>query len=602
MSAIGIEYHAKLRRIALEVRRDINAALLPIIKQYAPEYVGEYTSDSAPVVMLDGWVDALGAAMRSLLNRWTSPVVQQQAERIAGDFVQSSLKKSERDLKKSAGIDAFSNNPKMQEYLKASSVANAELIKSIPTKYLDDVSTAVMENMRAGMRPSYIEKDLVQRYGITERRAKFIARDQTSKIQGDLAEKQQKAAGFTYFKWVDSHDARVRHRHRVIANKVTEYGQGVYRWDDLPLSDKGEPIKPGQDYNCFTGESPVNVFYGARKAFRHAYSGELTTIVTDLGEEVVCTPNHPVLTDKGFVAANLINVGDYLVHVPGQAIRSANGEAQSSNIEFGKLFEALELIGIAGESGRALSGDFHGDIANDEKVDVVSFDWVLPDEFDPLVCKSFFELFFSSADKMIVLGDAPRYGDLIPVVSGMTLAPDSVVSGICKLLSFVCAGLAHSREHALASIGLLYSGLVQDSDNDISGNIKFFGDCFDTKVPVEERLDLFKRYVLSIGRYSFGGGDLETPGPERFADVVGVALKNLPDSLESISLECQLVRVTDKLVSEFHGYVYNLEMGEGLFVAHGTAVSNCRCVATVVRDKKVEEFKKNSQSDKGGDK
>lgn len=258
MSAIGIEYHAKLRRIALEVRRDINAALLPIIKQYAPEYVGEYTSDSAPVVMLDGWVDALGGAMRSLLNRWTSPVVQQQAERIAADFVQSSLKKSERDLKKSAGIDAFSSNPKMQEYLKASSVANAELIKSIPTKYLDDVSTAVMENMRGGMRPSYIEKDLVQRYGITERRAKFIARDQTSKIQGDLAEKQQRAAGFEYFKWMDAEDSRVRHRHRVIANKVTEYGKGVYRWDDLPLSDKGEPIKPGQDYNCRCSSRPLS--------------------------------------------------------------------------------------------------------------------------------------------------------------------------------------------------------------------------------------------------------------------------------------------------------------------------------------------------------
>lgn len=254
MSAIGIEYNAKLQRIVREMRRDINAALLPVIRQYAPDYV----ADAAPIFTSDGWVDALGGAMRALLSRWTSPVVQQQAQRIADDFVQASLKKSERDLKKSVGVDAFSHNPKMQEYLKASSVANAELIKSIPTKYLEDVSTAVMENMRAGMRPSYIAEDLQQRYGVTERRAKFIARDQTSKINGDLAEKQQRAAGFEYFLWMDAEDSRVRHRHRVIANKVTEYGKGVYRWDDLPLSDKGEPIKPGQDYNCRCSSRPLS--------------------------------------------------------------------------------------------------------------------------------------------------------------------------------------------------------------------------------------------------------------------------------------------------------------------------------------------------------
>lgn len=270
MNAIGIAYNAKLQRIVLEIRRDINAALIPIIKKYAPEYVGEYTHDSAPVFTADGWVDALGSAMRLLLNRWTSPRAQEQAQRIADDFVQTALKKSERDLKRSVGIDAFSHNEKMREYLKASSIANAELIKSIPEKYLYDVSTAVMENMRAGMRPSYIAKDLQQRYGVTERRAKFIARDQTSKIQGDLAEKQQRAAGFEYFVWVDMDDSRVRHRHRVIANTVTKYGKGVYRWDDLPLSDKGETIKPGQDYNCRCFGRPLS----ARKVEKMQKNGQ----------------------------------------------------------------------------------------------------------------------------------------------------------------------------------------------------------------------------------------------------------------------------------------------------------------------------------------
>lgn len=254
MSAIGIEYNAKLQRIVREIKRDVDASLMPIIRQYAPDYV----ADSTIIVTRDGWADVIAGALRTLSLRWTSPILTSRADKIAGDFVQASLKKSERDLKKSVGIDAFSGNAKMQEYLRASSIANAQLIKSIPGRYLEDVSATVMENMRAGMRPSYITKSLQEKYGISERRAKFIARDQTGKINGDLAEKQQVAAGFEYFQWIDSDDSRVRHWHSVIANRVTEYGKGVYRWDNLPLNEKGIPIKPGQDYGCRCTSKPIS--------------------------------------------------------------------------------------------------------------------------------------------------------------------------------------------------------------------------------------------------------------------------------------------------------------------------------------------------------
>jgi SPP1 gp7 family putative phage head morphogenesis protein len=115
---------------------------------------------------------------------------------------------------------------------------------------LEQVSNIVMANMRAGMRPSFIEKALSEQFGVTARRAKMIARDQTSKVQGELNKRKQTAAGFSYFRWVDSHDQRVRHRHREISSKVTDFGVGVYAWSDLPLSDKGEPIQPGSDYQC----------------------------------------------------------------------------------------------------------------------------------------------------------------------------------------------------------------------------------------------------------------------------------------------------------------------------------------------------------------
>lgn len=238
-----VRYNAALQRIARAVRKDIDEVIVPIVKQYAPAYV----QDSTPT--LDGWADTMARALQFLLGKWLSPPARHAAEAIAAEFVRTQVSVNSRG-RRSVGIDVFSNSQQARDYLEAATFQNAMLITSIPAQYLEQVQNIVMTNMRAGMRPSFIDKALSQQFGVTSRRAKMIARDQTAKVQGELNKRKQTAAGFSYFRWVDSHDQRVRHRHREIADKVTDYGKGVYRWDDLPLSDKGEPIQPGSDYQC----------------------------------------------------------------------------------------------------------------------------------------------------------------------------------------------------------------------------------------------------------------------------------------------------------------------------------------------------------------
>ncbi|ACG60347.1 gp25 putative head protein [Iodobacter phage PhiPLPE] len=238
-------YNAELQRIVRAVRADIDAALIPMIKALERDYIA------------DSWVDVISGGFRSLLAKWNSEQYRVLANRLASQFVQAANTKNDRKFKNSLGIEVqglgvniYGGSPELQDYLAASAYDNALLIKSIPAQYLGQVESLVMTNMRAGLRPSAITRQLQQQFGITQRRAKFIARDQTSKINGDLNEKRQKAIGGEYFQWLSSDDERVRHNHRVIANRVTAYGKGIYRWDNLPLSEKGEPIKPGSDYNC----------------------------------------------------------------------------------------------------------------------------------------------------------------------------------------------------------------------------------------------------------------------------------------------------------------------------------------------------------------
>lgn len=260
----GISYNAQLQRLVRAIKNDIDRELIPLVKGLAPQYSedslidlvrdGE-TFDVMTIRKLtkDGWVSDITNAIARVVNKWTGIEFDSLANQTAYQFVNNadSVNKRKFDSSmKSMGISVFSESSALDEMLQGAVYDNTQLIKSIPAQYLKQVESAILTNMRAGLRPSAIVKELQSQFGVTERRAKFIARDQTAKVNGDINKKRQTSAGFEYFQWLDSDDSRVRDRHEAIANKVTAYGRGIYRWDNPPLNDNGEQIIPGSDYNC----------------------------------------------------------------------------------------------------------------------------------------------------------------------------------------------------------------------------------------------------------------------------------------------------------------------------------------------------------------
>ncbi|CAL9955783.1 head morphogenesis [Vibrio phage K165] len=246
--AIGISYNAELQRMVRRIKKDIDQSIKPQVKDL--EF--EYTADS--------WADVIEVSLAALRQRWSSEIFNRFAERLASKFAQAVNVQNQQQFQnqyKSFGINVYAGNQAVSDYLDATVKDNVRLIKSIPDQYLTQVESIVLGNMRAGMRPSAINKQLQDQFGVTERRARVISRDQTSKAANGLAKKRMQSSGFEYYQWVTSEDERVRSRHRKISDKVTAYGKGIYRWDDPPLSDKGEPISPGTDYSCRCVARPV---------------------------------------------------------------------------------------------------------------------------------------------------------------------------------------------------------------------------------------------------------------------------------------------------------------------------------------------------------
>lgn len=244
----GIQYNADLQRILRQVRKEINEQLMPLLRKLQPFY----QNDS---LVSDSWINTVTAAIKRLKDRWTSEQFADIANKIASDFVDSADKVNAS--KYNFEINIFTDNVKLQEELELSTYENTELIKSVPAKYLAQVENIILYNIRSGNRSGFISRQLTEQFGVESRRAKMIARDQTAKINSDLNQVRATSAGFEYFQWLTSEDNRVRNRHRHISDKVTAYGEGIYRYDNPPLSDKGVPILPGKDYLCRCVAKPI---------------------------------------------------------------------------------------------------------------------------------------------------------------------------------------------------------------------------------------------------------------------------------------------------------------------------------------------------------
>jgi len=89
----------------------------------------------------------------------------------------------------------------------AAKIANVALIKSIPDQHWGKVLMAVNDNFK-GTEPNLLSR--IKEIGkISDNRARVIARDQTSKINGQFNQSRQMDVGITKYDWQTAEDQRV---------------------------------------------------------------------------------------------------------------------------------------------------------------------------------------------------------------------------------------------------------------------------------------------------------------------------------------------------------------------------------------------------------
>lgn len=234
---VGLEaaYRARLDQQIRDMQRSVAYWLKAAYRRETPEIA----MDASPAKELQ-------AAVRRLARRWQRNF-DALAPKMAAYFAGSVANRSERALmaqmRKAGFTVKFKMTATMNDAYQAVIAENVGLIRSIPSEYFTQIEGMVMRSVQQGRDLSHLTDELEERYGITRRRAEFIARDQNNKATAVFTRVRQQEAGVTEAIWVHSRGGRVpRPSHVAFSGERFNIRQGA-------LID-GERIWPGELPNC----------------------------------------------------------------------------------------------------------------------------------------------------------------------------------------------------------------------------------------------------------------------------------------------------------------------------------------------------------------
>lgn len=155
------------------------------------------------------------------------------------------------EQKKIPVIDA-TLSPKQAETIAKEYALNMQYwVKNWTEKEIKIMRQEIQE-MGIGTSPKSISKYFQNRWGIAQRKADFLARNETRILTNTYKAAKYQESGFTHFRWVTNMDGRERKLH-------AEHNNKVYQFDDPPVIDErtGQKGLPGQTYNCRCNLIPV---------------------------------------------------------------------------------------------------------------------------------------------------------------------------------------------------------------------------------------------------------------------------------------------------------------------------------------------------------
>lgn len=249
---IRASYRRALRSMVRAMREDYERRLSELYSVLEPRIVGDAKWRSP--------MERLQEALGKLADRWTRRF-SAFAEKVAPAFVKDVFRRVVKGRKQSfedAGIskvllkDLSLKDQVMDERVQALIAENVALIRTIPQDCHARIQAMVTRAVAGGQSEASLARDIAKTFGVTERRAGVIARDQTLKATQSIAQTADREMGITEGVWIHVPGRKTsRPTHVKMDGVKFELGKGL--WD----SAVSRWVKPGSEILCACKYRPV---------------------------------------------------------------------------------------------------------------------------------------------------------------------------------------------------------------------------------------------------------------------------------------------------------------------------------------------------------
>ena len=396
-------------------------------------------------------------------------------------------------------------------------IPNPNEVWQIDESTREMLRTTITQAMEEGWSNDTLASEIEANHAFSSERSEIIARTETAfaDVQGNM----------------DAYRAS-----EVVAQKQWITGEGCcelcaaldgvvvdldedFDYEDGPID--APPAHP----QCFLPGTKVSAV-DVSVQYKRRFVGKIAVIGIGGDDDLTVTPNHPILTDAGWVAAGKLKVGDKLVKCIDPGTLSTIIDPQHNHV-VSLIEDVASALLMSGPVLRATmpssAVDFHGDGVANSEVSVVWANRTLPDdiavanEFEH--DSQFGERHFASPGNLLNTN-----GFVTETIERGFATPNGFMSGASDRDSAFGAGVGHSELHGFAAI------------------------------PCRESHDLpslSERGAMASDSPSYINTALA--GHVTFVEVEHVGLR------------------------EYDGHVFNLQTSDGWYLANGIVAHNCRC-------------------------
>lgn len=264
-AATAAKYQAELDKLVQRMQKEYNTEVRKLFRTHADEESALAMDSSLAFGLGMMAADASLASQARMLfnalgNKWSKLFASRASgltERMVDGASMASRRALGDSLKKISGgltIPVPEFPGELTEKLTAATAENVGLIKSIQQQYHERISQLVLRSASTGGNGAQEIFESIRHYdGLTEKRAKLIAIDQTRKVTSAMNVERAKSVGMKKWEWVHSGGSTEPRRLHV------QYDGQIFDYDNPPVIDErtGEKGFPGQLINCRCTMAPV---------------------------------------------------------------------------------------------------------------------------------------------------------------------------------------------------------------------------------------------------------------------------------------------------------------------------------------------------------